>query len=120
VADLDDTELALYGTGHTVADRMARRIRELTAERDTAQADADRLRGYLEVQQEESSELRSSIGKAQAERWQLRDELDSFRATMKQLEAWAVEIEAKRAQPGDVEHFIAAELRKRMKGDSNG
>lgn len=45
-------------------------------------------------------------------------EVRRHRATMLRLEAWAVDLEAKRDQPGDVGHFIAAELRNRIKGDS--
>ena len=47
-------------------------------------------------------------------------EVRRHRAMVRRLEEWAAQLDANRDDPGHVGHFIAAELRNRMKGDGNG
>lgn len=45
-------------------------------------------------------------------------EIKRHREMLNRLEEWALQLDAGRNNPGDVGHFIAAELRKRIKGDT--
>lgn len=47
-------------------------------------------------------------------------EIRRHRAMVKRLETWAEQLETNRDKPGDVGHFIAAELRNRMKEPNHG
>lgn len=47
-------------------------------------------------------------------------EVRRHRAMVLRLEEWATQLDTNRDGFGHVAHFIAAELRNRMKGDGNG